>query len=178
MGADKALLAKDGEAMVARQARLLREAGCARVLVSGRPGVEYPVNGDTLVVLDREGEGPASGILAGFDAAPEATHLIVLATDMPDMSRPVLAQLLDLAKPRRGVAYATVTGVEPLAAVYPKYFAALLRRRVRGGDFGMRDAIGEAEQRGLMRILPAPPVSVVALFNRNSPDDRPPAPAG
>ena len=42
MGEDKAFLTVEGESLVARQARLLREAGCGRVLISGRRGVDYP----------------------------------------------------------------------------------------------------------------------------------------
>lgn len=178
MGADKALLEKDGEPLVARQTRLLREAGCARVLVSGRPGVAYPVAGDTPVIFDRDGEGPAAGILAAFDAAPDASHLLVLATDMPDMSAAVLAGLLREATPDAGVAYATDSGVEPLAALYPKNFGALLRRRVLAGDLSPQAALREAVSAGIMRVIIAPPAAVAALFNRNAPGDMPPAPPG
>lgn len=178
MGADKALLEKDGEPLVARQARLLREAGCARVMVSGRPGVPYPLPDDIRVVFDRDGEGPAAGILAGFAEAPEASHLLVLATDMPDMSSAVLRELLRHADTGCGAAYESDSGVEPLAAVYPKALCALLRRRALAGDFSPQAAIREAVSAGLMRILPAPPAVIAALFNRNAPDDRPPAPPG
>lgn len=78
-------------------------------------------------VFDDGSLGPLGGILAAFDAieaegsGEPATHLAVLAVDMPYLETAWWATLARVCTPARGAIgkRATSAGWEPLAAIYP-----------------------------------------------------------
>jgi molybdopterin-guanine dinucleotide biosynthesis protein A len=80
-------------------------------------------------VLDDGKLGPLGGLVASATAARQAgaTHLLVLAVDLPEMDADTLQQLLAACGPGRGAVAQTEAGWEPLVAVYPaEVFDALI----------------------------------------------------
>lgn len=106
MGQDKALLQLSGplgpESLLQRGLRLLREAGCGGVWLSG----DYP--GFAAIPDDPAwcGRGPLAGIASAVQRYPEARWLI-LPVDMPGMDVPLLRALV-----RQGVAHPVGSGVQ------------------------------------------------------------------
>jgi molybdopterin-guanine dinucleotide biosynthesis protein A len=106
MGQDKALLQLSGplgaESLLQRGLRLLREAGCGGVWLSG----DYP--GFAAIPDDPAwcGRGPLAGIASALQRYPEARWLI-LPVDMPGMDAPLLRVLV-----RHGAAHSVGSGVQ------------------------------------------------------------------
>lgn len=106
MGQDKALLQLKGplgaESLLQRGLRLLREAGCGGVWLSG----DYP--GFAAIPDDPawRGRGPLAGIASALQRYPEARWLI-LPVDMPGMDAPLLRALA-----RQGAAHPVGCGVQ------------------------------------------------------------------
>lgn len=173
MGEDKAFIGIDGETLLARNLRLLREAGCAPVVLSGRREVSYPVGAEVPVVYDAIGEGPAAGILAGMAAAADAAFVAVVAVDMPALDAAWFRSLLAQTAPGVGVVAERDGRLEPLAAIYPAAFADFLRERVKAGEFALHRIVREAVSAGLMRTIPVPESRSGLFSNWNTPEDRP-----
>jgi molybdenum cofactor guanylyltransferase len=126
MGANKAFLAVDGERMIDRAVRILREACCEIIVVTNEP-LDY-LDLDATVVTDIfKGMGPLAGIHAGlFHAAnPRA---FVCACDMPYLSAPFIRHLLSLAGGYDIVVPARGGRPEPLHAVYSRKCLPVIRR--------------------------------------------------
>jgi len=106
MGQDKALLQLNGshgsESLLQRGLRLLREAGCGGVWLSG----DYP--GFAAIADDPAwlGRGPLAGIASALQRYPEARWLI-LPVDMPGMDAPLLRALA-----RQGAVHPVGSGVQ------------------------------------------------------------------
>lgn len=121
MGADKAAIEFDGETLLGRAWRLLSGlVSPAWVCCApGRPRPGYPCLMD-----EKEGDGPARGVAAALRAARArgAGRVLILACDLPLLTRELLAPLLDA--PARPGTLATVyasaaTGrAEMLVGVY------------------------------------------------------------
>jgi len=106
LGQDKALLQLKGplgaESLLQRGLRLLREAGCGGVWLSG----DYP---GFAAIPDEPawyGRGPLAGIASALQRYPEARWLI-LPVDMPGMDAPLLRALA-----RHGAAHPIGNGVQ------------------------------------------------------------------
>jgi len=125
MGRDKAWLAVGGQSLLARQVRLLRDAGACEVFISGRAGADYGALGCRVLTDRFPGAGPLAGIEVALDAA-SAPLLLVLAVDMPHMSADVLQQLVGQCTETTGVVPRLAGAIEPLAAVYPKAALSLV----------------------------------------------------
>ena len=93
MGQDKALLTLDGERLLDRGLRLLREAGCRQVWAAGDyAGV--PCLPDAPVW---QGRGPLAGIAAALAYAPQASWLVI-PVDMPGLESDFLRRFLQRAQ--------------------------------------------------------------------------------
>jgi molybdenum cofactor guanylyltransferase len=125
MGRDKAWLQVDGESLLARQVRLVREVGANEVFISGRANTDYSGLG-CRVVRDRLVDaGPLGGIESSL-AASSSSLLLVLAVDMPKMQVQLLSRLVSRCGERVGVIPRVNGKIEPLAAFYPKAAAGLI----------------------------------------------------
>ncbi len=106
MGQDKALLQLSGpfgaESLLQRGLRLLREAGCGGVWLSG----DYPGFACIPDHPSWAGRGPLAGIASAMQCYPEARWLI-LPVDMPGMDAPLLRALT-----REGAAHPVGSGVQ------------------------------------------------------------------
>ena len=175
MGSDKALLEWRGEALVARQARLLEAALTARgkgggnVAIVGNPA-RYGSFGFPVVADLREGsDGPLAGIEAAL-ASPYADEWnLVIACDMPFLDAALLARLLsalEQAGPDTDCILAhTARGAEPLCSLYRRRFLAVACRQLDAGRRKVRDALDGLE------LIHFQIDNEAALANVNTPAD-------
>jgi molybdopterin-guanine dinucleotide biosynthesis protein A len=129
-GSDKGSLTIDGRSLTERALAVLSRA-CDEVAVASR-GRQMP---GARLVADGPGSGPAAGILGAANAFP-GRSLLVLACDLPAVSEPLLARLLDDRNldwllPRHS------GRVEPLCARYGPAALAALEEQVATGDFAL-----------------------------------------
>lgn len=145
MGADKAEIEISGETLLARAWRLVTGlvAPAWVCCAPGRLRPGYPCLADAA-----EGEGPARGVAAALEAARAhgAGRVLVLACDLPSLTRELLVRLLDA--PARSGALATVyadaaTGrAEMLVGVYAVAALPYLQAGLAAGE------------RSLFRLIP------------------------
>jgi len=133
MGRDKALLPFHGGSLAGFVARLVAQAAGSAALVGSTQRhamLGYPVIGDRY-----PGQGPLSGILTALEATAADWNLIV-ACDMPRLTVPFLAGLLDAAAGSEADALlpAGAPGLlEPLCAVYHRRALGGLAAAFHGG---------------------------------------------
>lgn len=172
MGRDKAGLEVEGRPLLARQIDLVRSLGPREVFISGRREADYQAFGCP-VVRDAASE---MGPLAGLAAAWEASHaplLLVLAVDLPRMSRAVLASLLAACSAERGAVARVAGRVEPLVAVYPRAAAALVRELLAAGRRAAGELAARCAQAGSVDWVDFPAGQAAAFLNWNRPEDLP-----
>lgn len=188
MGRDKALIELDGEALWLRQRRHLREvlgndplislrAGTALVGNAGRDGSEDDVA--PRWVYDDGSSGPLGGILAAFDGIeagngdPRASHLAVLAVDMPFMQMAWWETLKGACWVDRGAIGRLETGAgwEPLAAIYPIGMKPLFQRARDERKFSLQRVVEAGVEAGLMREILISADQERWFRNWNTPED-------
>ena len=170
MGRDKAFLSLDGRPLVARQADLLRGAGCAEMLISGRPGIDYGVPAARLVYDSVEDAGPLAGLVAAL-AASRHPWLLVLAVDLPHINNAFLRTLLSVGAGRTGIVPRTSLGWEPLAGLYPRTLLPAAEQALRSGHCSLQSLLDQAALAGTVTPLPVPPGDHGLFANWNSPGD-------
>lgn len=140
-GRNKALIRVGGELLLDRVAGVLRPR-VARLLVSVAAPVSWT---DLPVVIDeREGQGPLSGIAAGLARAPG--WLLAVAVDMPYLRGDVLDLLLGRAGSGCDAAAFRIGGwPEPLVALWGPACAEVVQRRLAAGQRKVADALLDPE---------------------------------
>lgn len=191
MGSDKAFLQVDGETLLARQTRLLREAGCERVIISGRretrergapPRIFVDQGGAEprapVIVHDAPGlSGPLAGILAALDALDDsATHLLTLPVDLPAMRAETLRELLASCASGYGAVAVSPRGVEPLVAVLPREIFTAMRAAVAAGELSPKSLYAAPGIAGRLKPVSFAPETPDPFTNWNRPEDRFPPP--
>ena len=162
MGRDKATLIVDGVPLWQRQLATLRECGAAEVFISGKADGPYAGAGIEIVEDAVPDCGPLGGIVAALRRCME-DWLLVLAVDMPAMTRAFLQSLVDAA--HDGVGIVPVTSrIEPLAAIYPRAVLAVAEAHLSAGRFSMGGFVEESLSRGLVRRMEIP-IAQWPLFN-------------
>jgi nicotine blue oxidoreductase len=136
-GGPKAIHALDGERLVDRAARVLREGGCdVLYVVSGAVSVEVP--GATTVVNDEWQTGMASSLRAGLAAIPDRADAVVISlVDQPGIGADVVARLVRRLDEGHQLVVATYAGQprNPVGVARPLW-AAMSASAV--GDEGAR----------------------------------------
>jgi molybdopterin-guanine dinucleotide biosynthesis protein A len=144
-GRDKAAVEVNGETLLARTVALVTPLVLS-VYVSVRPEqrnealrCRFSLLPDTLV-----GGGPAAGLLAARESAPQAAWLVT-ACDLPLLNEATLARLVAAREPSAGAtAYRSPLDgrAEPLCAIYePAALAKLAERAERGASLSPRDLL-------------------------------------
>jgi molybdenum cofactor guanylyltransferase len=162
MGQEKALLPYCGRTLVECVAQTMCEVVCP-VTLMGDPA-KFGHLGLPVIPDEVPSCGPASGIYTALRASATDWNLI-LACDMPAVSREVLRQLLLAAETteRHCVAASGADGQpEPLCAVYHRRCLPALTRAIRDKRLKMRDFLNEI---GAICV----PVDKSALANVNTP---------
>ncbi len=170
MGRDKGLVPLAGRPMISHL--LARVDGLGdEILITTNCPEDYAFTGARMASDASPGAGALAGLSTALSAARGET-VLVLACDMPFVSRPLLAHLLSLAPqadvilPRRGWEY------EPLHAVYargclPAIEAALAAGKGRMISFLDDVRVQVVEESDLARFDP----DGRSFFNVNTPAD-------
>jgi molybdopterin-guanine dinucleotide biosynthesis protein A len=170
MGRDKALLPLGDRPLI--QHVLDRVAGLGdEILITTNRPEDYTAFGARLASDVVPGAGALAGLHTALSAAWGET-ILVLACDMPFVSRPLLAHLLSLAPEADVVAPRPGGEYEPLHAVYacsclPAVEAALQAGEERVISFYSKVRVRAVEQEELAGYDPAG----LSFFNINSPED-------
>ena len=120
MGRDKASLPFDGESMLARTTRLVRQTVNAVVIVQS-PNQTLPsdVPPVTVAVDRRHGVGPLEGLAAGWQQLGEHIQAVfVCGCDSPLLRPAVVQRLFDLLNGHDAVVPRVDNRAHPLTAVY------------------------------------------------------------
>lgn len=133
MGTDKSFVRVLGVPMVERVLAQVRGLGAETLIVTNNPG-DYAYLGLPLYADVIPGAGALSGIYSALRHAVHP-HVLVVACDMPFLSRPLLAHLLALGPDFDVVVPRAAEGVEPLHAVYGKACLEPVRRRLDAGRY-------------------------------------------
>jgi molybdopterin-guanine dinucleotide biosynthesis protein A len=127
------------------------------------------------IVPDRHpGTGPLGALASVLEASPRE-HVLVVACDMPSLSRPLLAELVRIAREHpdaRAIVPRTAAGLHPLHAVYARALLPELRERLRAGRLALHEALYavhalEVSEEELRRHDP----TLASLENLNTPED-------
>jgi molybdopterin-guanine dinucleotide biosynthesis protein A len=176
MGDDKAFVDFGGRTLLDRALTVVG-AVCDRVAIVGDPAKFAACassKGGTVVADIFRGCGPLAGIHAAL-AHSSADLNLVLAVDMPFVSRELLAFLLAAAGetdamvsvPRAG------NGLQPLCAVYRREFCSVAEQALRAGKYKIDAAFVGASIRMIEEgELVAAGFSGQSFFNVNTPQDR------
>jgi nicotine blue oxidoreductase len=136
-GRPKAMVELDGERLVDRAVRVLREGGCEPVyVVSGAVTVDVP--GATTVVNDDWATGMASSLRAGLAALPASADAVVISlVDQPGIGADVIARLVDRLRDGHALVVATYDGQRrnPVGVARPLWTAVSASV---AGDEGVR----------------------------------------
>lgn len=167
MGADKAEIELSGETLLARAWRLVSGlvAPAWVCCAPGRPRPGYPCLADAA-----EGQGPARGVAAALAAAKAhgAGRVLVLACDLPSLTRELLVRLLDA--PARADTLVTVyadaaTGrAEMLVGVYAVAALPVLLAGLATGERSLFRLISPQQ----LQRLPYGPCEAARFLNCNT----------
>ncbi len=153
-GQDKSALVVEGRTIFDRQLSELSQIADEILLVGGTrpPGLPAPRAGVTLIADLMPGCGPLGGLHAALTAA-RGEPVIVVACDMPYLSAPFLAYLVDRAGERRGpgeplaVVPQTERGYHPMCAAYTRAVIEPIERRLAAGRLTMMDLLADLRLR-------------------------------
>jgi molybdopterin-guanine dinucleotide biosynthesis protein A len=171
MNADKAFLDFRGQTLLERALGVMGTV-CERVTMVGDPAklANYgPVVADIF-----PGCGPLAGIHAALAHSPAELNLM-LAVDMPFVSRELLAFLFAAAEPSDAIITVPRTGrgFQPLCAVYRRDFSTAAEQALRAGKYKVDAAFsGVSVQVIEENELAAAGFSEQNFFNVNTPQDR------
>lgn len=172
MGKDKCLLNIGSAPLWKRQLELLES-------ITGRVGVVAPARPAWLdepiewIPDSRTGAGPAAGLLGALTwcVASGASHLILLAVDLPKISKESLLDLIRGVRPGAGVVPRSGHWLEPLCAIYPCAAADPLAKGLAEGRNRLQDLVGHLVEERLMVERVLSPAEELSFFNLNTPGD-------
>ena len=183
MGADKAFLDFGGQTLLDR-ALTVMGAVCGKVTIVGDPdkfaqygSSKYGSSTYGSVVADIfPGCGPLAGIQAALVHSTAELNLM-LAVDMPFVSRELLAFLFATAEDADNHAIVTVPrtskSLQPLCAVYRRDFSVAAEQALRAGKYKIDAAFSSVSVRVIEEDeLAAAGFSEQSFFNLNTPQDR------
>jgi molybdopterin-guanine dinucleotide biosynthesis protein A len=170
MGRDKATVVFRDEPLWRRQLRVLRDLGPEKVFVSARTESSW-LPADTELLLDEPpSRGPLSGLTKAFHRM-HTTHLVVLAVDMPFVTREQLRFLCTMVSEGRGVVPVIGERTEPLAAVYPAEAAVDFAAALAGPDFSLQRIIRTLAADEKVQLYAVPAAEEHLYRSLNEPDD-------
>lgn len=168
MGKDKALLDRRGEPQLLATFRLLSRQVQSCFVSLRKDQREESIRAGLPGIFDeRDGIGPAAGLLAAHGKYPDAAWL-VLACDLPLLQPSTLLGLIGARDGRHAaIAYRSAgDGLpEPLCALWEPAALKSLSRQAQAGRYRLRDVL----QSGDTLLLPVPVDG--ALDNINTPED-------
>ncbi|HWL17908.1 MAG TPA: molybdenum cofactor guanylyltransferase [Opitutus sp.] len=172
MGTDKAHVRIGREVLWRRQVRTLRAAGMNAIAVVRRPE-QARLQAGTRTLTDLfSGVGPLAGVHVALATFAGASHVAMLAVDMPRLEPEWFRWLGVRCAPGIGAVTRTRRGYEPLVAIYPVEAERIARRRLEAGRGSLQDFVAELVRARRLRVLTVEPDRILQLANWNSPEDR------
>jgi molybdopterin-guanine dinucleotide biosynthesis protein A len=165
MGQDKATLEWEGQVLWKRQIGLLESLNPEQLLISGRPDGPYVGSGYEIVYDRQSGLGPLAGLQSLLERC-KTPRLLVLAVDMPWMTRSVLEELLAGEK---SLVPHHDNWWEGTAAVYPVSLLPLIREHLQGSDHSLQSLIRDGIKEKFLVSFPIPADRIQAFKSWNSP---------
>jgi molybdenum cofactor guanylyltransferase len=172
MGRDKAFMQVSGETLLARQIRIVREAGADEVFVSGRAGTDYSMFGCPVLTDDFPDTGPLAGIERALVAARH-NLILVLAVDLPAMSGMFLRVFQILAAQGKGAIPRLDGQIEPLAGFYLKKSWALAHESLCANQNSVAKFAEQCVATGHAKFIDVDLRHAPLFANWNSPADLP-----
>ncbi len=172
MGTDKCLLNIGSVPLWKRQLALLESiTDCVGVVAAERPAwLDEPIE---WVPDSRTGAGPAAGLLGALTwcIASGASHLLLLAVDLPKISKESLRDLVRGVRSGAGIVPRSGHWLEPLCAIYPREAADSLGSGLAAGQNRLQDLVGQLVEERLMVERVLSPGEELGFFNLNTPGD-------
>jgi len=169
-GIDKSALIVGRDSILDRQLSLLRELTPHLFIVAGETPTVAPAG--VTVVTDRiTGAGALGGLYTALTEAP-TEHVLVIACDMPFLTAPFLARLVERGKGVDAAVPRDERGRHPLCASYDRRIAAHLKARIDRRELRVGDALAglDLHEIGPDELLPFDPDGRL-LLNVNTPAD-------
>jgi molybdopterin-guanine dinucleotide biosynthesis protein A len=168
-GADKASLAVGGARIIDRQLAALAAVADDIRIVANDPD-RYAALGVRVIPDAIAGMGPLGGI---YTALLDARHelAIVVACDMPFVTAPLFARLLEQIGDADAAVPRSARGLEPLCAVYRRTVAAAAKRRIDRGALTVSELLTEVRVREVEGLALAPHGAGALFENINTPHD-------
>ena len=170
MGRDKAAVVFRDEPLWRRQLRVLRDLRLEKVFVSARSESSWLPTDTELLLDEPPSRGPLSGLAKAL-AQMQTSHLLVLAVDMPFMTREQLRFLCGVVSIGCGVVPIFDNRAEPLAAIYPSESAPDFAAALAGPDFSLQALVRKLENTGKVRFLPVLSQDEHLYMSLNEPSD-------
>ncbi len=146
MGRTKALVEVDGRPMADHVLDAVRSVGADPVVVVGGDRVELAALSAPVVADLSPGEGPVGGVLTSLRRfAGEATHVLVVACDLPDLDTRTLMPLVE-ACAGDGFSQVWVAAgdrLEPMCAIWSVDAAERIEELFDAGERALHAVIGE-----------------------------------
>ena len=145
MGSDKAFLEIAGSPILSRTLTALNLAGVGRITVVGGNRKRIKSLGHSFLKDEYPQEGPFGALLTslGWGLRESATHVVVLACDMPNISEKSVKILLEKALLSPEFLILPVLNQKPqwMHACWPVSFYSLLLREFKNGERALWRAI-------------------------------------
>jgi molybdopterin-guanine dinucleotide biosynthesis protein A len=170
MGNDKAAVVFRDEPLWRRQLRVLRDLGPQKVFVSARTKSSWLPDDTELLLDEPPSRGPLSGVAKAL-AQMKTSHLVVLAVDMPFVTREELRFLRSEASDGCGVVPLIGERAEPLAAIYPKESASDFAAALAGPDLSLQPLVRKLAVAGKVRLFQVPSEDEDRYLSLNKPSD-------
>ena len=177
LGQDKATAMFQGEPLWRRQLTLLQRINPSEIMISAR--TEPPWRPPEIAYVEDAppSRGPLTGIVAAL-AQMKGTHLLVLAVDMPFMSKAQLQSLCHLCQPNCGVVPRVRDQAEGLAAIYPQDSLNHLSECLKRGELSLQLVTHKLARVGMLSVLSVSPDEEALYRSINLPEDLASAPSG
>ena len=170
MGRDKALLPLGGKPLIEHVIQRVAGLGDEVLITTNRPD-DYAFLGLRMVGDRQPGAGALDGLLTALEAA-RGDRVLLLACDMPFVSRPLLDHMAgidsdaEVVIPRRG------EKLQPLHAIYAASCAASVREALNAGEKRMISFFPSIQTWIVeQEILDQYDPNGLSFFNVNTPDD-------
>jgi len=175
-GRDKASIEVEGEKLLDRQVRILREAGAQRVFIVGRPRhPPFLPPSCRFIPDDPRTSGPLAGLLAALAAAPEPL-VAVSAVDLPALTPDWWRRLASRTDAAHGAVARNQDHYEPLAAIYPRCCLPAVHAYAAAGRRDLQGLVRVLAASDHLRVFDVPAGEASLLTNWNRPEDLPDAP--
>lgn len=171
MGTDKAALPHPVTKLplLDHQLRLLAELNPRQRFVSARTHQILPtLSADVTRIDDSGAHGPLGGIAATLNAS-DCDLLLVIAVDLPQLTRETLERLVVSTRSiESGATASTSDGIEPLVAIYPRKAVPAIKAALASRDYSVKSLLRGA----LKPIMTTVDFTETTPFlNWNSPSD-------